>query len=165
MYAEILNGKITHYRGDTLTTPIRIFEGDKLCPIQYTLDENDVLYLYIMEPGQAFEDAIIKKVFTSNSEKDVEGNIILHLKTTDTEFLTPGTYYYTLKLKQVIDNRLVMKTIIQPTLFWLLGNIPEQGSDEPEIDDDVIILDGGEITMPNEGEWFIYVKNKWWLRF
>lgn len=152
MYAEILNGKITHYRGDTLTTPIRIFEGDRLCPTQYTLNENDVLYLGIMEPGQAFEDAVIKKVFTSDSEKDVDRNVILHLKSTDTEFVSPGTYYYSLKIKQVVDDRLVIKTIIYPTLFWLLGNIPEQDNDEPVIDNDVIILDGGEITMPSKGE-------------
>ena len=152
MYAEILNGKITHYRGDTLTTPIKIFEGNRLCPTQYTLNENDVLYLGIMEPGQAFEDAVIKKVFTSDSEKDTDGNVILHLKSTDTEFVAPGTYYYSLKIKQVIDNRLVIRTIIYPTLFWLLGNIPKQDNDEPVIDNDVVILDGGEITMPSKGE-------------
>lgn len=126
MYAEILNGKITHYRGDTLTTPIRIFEGDRLCPTQYILNENDVLYLGIMEPGQAFEDAVIKKVFTSDSEKDVDGNVILHLKSTDTEFVAPGTYYYTLKLKQVQDDNIMVTTILKPTLFWLLGNVPEK---------------------------------------
>lgn len=152
MYAEILNGKITHYRGDTLTTPIKIFEGDRMRPTQYILNENDVLYLGIMEPGQAFEDAIIKKIFTSSSQKDDSGNIILELKSEDTEFVAPGTYYYSLKIKQVIDNRLVIRTIIYPTLFWLLGNIPEQNNDEPVIDDNIVILDGGEITMPSESE-------------
>lgn len=151
MYAEILNGKITHYRGDTLSTPIKIYEGDRLCPTQYTLNENDVLYLGIMEPGQAFEDAIIKKTFNSCSQKDDNGNVILNLNSEDTEFVAPGTYYYSLKIKQVIDDRLVVKTIIYPTLFWLLGNIPEQDNDEPVIDDDVVILDGGEITMPSKG--------------
>ena len=137
MYAEILNGKITHYRGDTLTAPIKIFEGDRLSPTQYILNENDVLYLGIMEPGQAFEDAIIKKIFTTSSQKDDSGNVILELKSEDTEFVAPGTYYYSLKIKQVIDNRLVIRTIIYPTLFWLLGNIPEQNNDEPVIDDNV----------------------------
>ena len=145
MYAEILNGKITHYRGDTLTTPIKIFEGDRLCPTQYTLSENDVLYLGIMEPGQAFEDAIIKKVFTSNSEKDINGNVILHLRSIDTEFVAPGTYYYTVKLKQLINNEEVISTILKPTLFWLLGNIPEHQGEGTV----VIVLDGGEITMPD----------------
>ena len=145
MYAEILNGKITHYRGDTLTTPIKIFEGDRLCPTQYRLSENDVLYLGIMEPGKAFEDAIIKKVFTSNSEKDIDGNVIFHLKSTDTEFVAPGTYYYTVKLKQLINNKEVISTILKPTLFWLLGNIPEYECEGTR----VIVLDGGEITMPD----------------
>lgn len=146
MYAEILNGKITHYRGDTLTTPIRIFEGDKLYSTPYKLAETDVLYLGIMAPEEAFEDAIIKKVFTSDSEKDVDGNVILHLKSTDTEFVAPGTYYYTLKLKQFVNDKEVISTILKPTLFWLLGNIPDNTEHEWE-DKKVIILDGGEITM------------------
>jgi hypothetical protein len=49
----------------------------------------------------------------------------------------------------VIDDRLVIRTIIYPTLFWLLGNIPEQDNDEPVIDNDVVILDGGEINNIN----------------
>ena len=126
MYAEILNGKITHYRGDTLIASIKIFEGDRLCPTPYIMTGTDTLYLGIMAPGEAFEDAVIKKVFTSDSEKDVDGNVILHLKSTDTEFVAPGTYYYTLKLKQVQDDNIIITTILKPTLFWLLGNVPEK---------------------------------------
>ena len=151
MYAEILNGKITHYRGDTLTTPIRIFEGDRLSPVPYKLTEDDTLYLGIMEPGQAFEDAIIKKTFTLNSEKDNEGNIVLNLNSEDTEFVAPGTYYYSLRIKQAVNERLVITTIIKPTIFWILGNIPEDSANDSIIYEDITILDGGEILMPSKG--------------
>ena len=126
MYAEILNGQITHYRGDTLSTPIKIFEGDKLSPIPYYLSENDTLYLGIMEPGQAFEDAIVKKVYTKDSSKDNEGNILFELKTTDTEYLLPGKYYYTVKLKKQSEDNIIIETILKPTLFNILGNVPQQ---------------------------------------
>ena len=126
MYAEILNGKITHYRGDTLSTPIYIFTGDRMWPTPYTLEEGDTLYLGIMEPGQAFEDAIVKKVYTKDSVKDSSNRPLFELKSEDTEFLAPGTYYYMLKLKKVENDNIIISTLIKPTIFWLLGNIPKQ---------------------------------------
>lgn len=144
MYGEILNGKITHYRGDTLSTPIYIYEGDRLSSTPYHLTENDKLYLGIMEPNQAFEDAIIKKVYTKDSPKDENGNILFELESSDTEFVLPGTYYYCVKLFRDVEDEEII-TIIKPSLFWLLGNIPKKEPPTPLPEDN--ILDGGEITL------------------
>lgn len=127
MYAEVLKGQITHYRGDTLSVPIKLYEGDRLAPTDYHLTENDTLYLGIMEPNQAFEDAVIKKVYTHESVKDTQGNILLQLKSTDTEYVAPGKYYYTLKLRRVVDDATIVETVLKPTIFNLLGHIPVKG--------------------------------------
>jgi hypothetical protein len=123
MFAEVLNGKITHYRGDTLSTPIRIFTGSKLYPVSYTLKPTDKLYFGVMEPNQSFENAILKKVFDYESSKDSEGNTLLLLKSTDTEKMLVGKYYYMIKLKTVDKyNQEAIETLVTPTLFWLNGN-------------------------------------------
>ena len=141
MYGEILDGKITHYRGDTLSTPIFIYEGDRLCPIPYTLKDTDKLYLGIMEPEQSFEDAIVKKVYTNQSDKTANGEVLFNLKSEDTEYLSPGTYYYMLKLEQVVNGNTIITTIIKPTIFWLLGNIPEVKPLVPEIVCEILTKD------------------------
>jgi hypothetical protein len=120
VFAEILKGIITHHRGDTLSTPIRIYSDNHLDRTPYILQENDTLYLGIMEPNQKFEDAIIKKVFKSDSRRDDFGNILFTLKSIDTEKLLPGNYYYTLKLKSEDTNgEETIQTLISPTLFWI----------------------------------------------
>ena len=71
------NGIITMMRGDSFETPIYVNVGTHLEPVFYTLTGRDKLYVGVMEPNAAFEDAVIKKVYTSNSPKDKEGNTII----------------------------------------------------------------------------------------
>lgn len=123
MFANILKGRITHYRGDTISTPILIYSGDKLNPEQYTLQQDDKLYFGITEPNQAFETAIVRKVFTYESPRDENGNTILTLNTIDTQYLNGGQYYYSLKLRRSIgDDISSIETLITPTSFYILGN-------------------------------------------
>lgn len=119
MIGEIIN----LMRGDTYVSPIIINIGNKLYPEYYKLQENDCLYFGLMEPNQAFEDAVIKKKFTFDSLKDDNEDILLTLKPEDTENLLVGKYYYMVKLltKDEYDNDLV-RTIYPPTLFYLEGN-------------------------------------------
>jgi hypothetical protein len=121
VFAEILKGIITHHRGDTLSTPIYIYSDNHLDRTPYTLKETDVLYLGIMEPNQKFEDAIVRKTLKSDCEKDTLGNPILKLDPIDTVKLSSGNYYYSLKLKSIdTDGTAVVKTLISPTIFWLV---------------------------------------------
>ena len=125
MYIEPENGIITLTRGDTLTTPIRVNIGTKLDPVYKRLEETDTLYFAIMEPKQAFEDAVVKKVYNQNSATDEEGNVLLKLKSSDTEKLLVGKYYYTVKLRGYDEyGEEYVRTIVPNTLFWLEGNNP-----------------------------------------
>ena len=127
------NGIIKLMRGDSFSTPIQINLGTKLNPNYYHL-----------------KDAVVKKTFDFTSDKDDNGDVLLTLKPTDTEKLLVGQYYYSIKLR-VIDTfgNEIVKTIVNPTLFWLEGNnvtykekpYYEQG----DYDIDKVVFEGGEI--------------------
>lgn len=92
-------------RGDTLNAPLFINIGTFTNPIRYRLLPTDKLYFGIMEPNQCWENSIVRQVYTSESGKTKDGDIIIQLTPEDTEFLLPGTYYYMIKLlttKEVI---------------------------------------------------------------
>lgn len=172
MRIEPENGIITLMRGDTLTTPIYVNIGTKLKPKYKKLAENEKLYFALMEPNQAFEDAVLKKVYDYLSDTDKDGNVLLKLYPQDTEKLLVGKYYYMIKLRTFDAwDQEVVRTIVQPTLFWLDGNNPEraeprrheqgkylidhvilEGGELNEDNIDHIIFEGGEVEMPSEEE-------------
>ena len=110
------NGIITLNRGDTFTLPIHINLGSGVAP--YYGDEegekyktyilrkhlkngceddqkeehynSDHLYFALLEPGQKWEDAIVKKVFWANDIDPIEKVVILHFYPEDTVYLKPG---------------------------------------------------------------------------
>ena len=150
MRIEQENGIITLMRGDTLSTPIYINDGTKLDPVIRSLQTYERLYFALMGPGQAFEDAIVKKVYDTSSPKDSQGNTLLVLQPKDTERLLTGKYYYTIKLRAIDEQGVVsVRTLVSPTLFWLDGNNPV--SPEPKYweqgkyDIDKVIIEGGEV--------------------
>lgn len=151
------NGIINLMRGDSFTTPIYINIGSKLSPRYYKLGPTDKLYFGLMEPNKAFEDAILKKVFDFTSPQDTNGNTLLILTPTDTEKLLVGKYYYMIKLRTIDTfGQECIRTITKPTLFWLEGNNVEQ-KEEPyynkgHYEIDRVILEGGEITLPEDFE-------------
>ena len=53
-------GQIRLTRGDTLTLPIQINQGDNMYPILYELEQKDEVYFALMEPNQPWEQAILK---------------------------------------------------------------------------------------------------------
>lgn len=161
MRIEPENGIITLMRGDSLTTPIYVNVGTKLQPKYRKLTENDKLYFGLMEPGQAFEDAVIKKVFDATSLTDADGNTLLVLQPQDTEKLLVGKYYYMIKLRSVDSwGQEMVRTIVPSTLFWLEGNNPVQDEqkyyEQGKYDVEHVILEGGEVDLQNiifdEGE-------------
>jgi hypothetical protein len=92
------NGIITINRADTFKTTIFVNLGTKLNPVRYILQGNDRLYFGLMEPGQYFEHAILKKVMTPADVDPETGDVNFSFKMADTEWLHPGVYYYEIKL-------------------------------------------------------------------
>lgn len=130
-------------RGDSYSLPIIVNQGSVIDFNLYRLQEDDVLYIGIMEPGQPFENAIIKKVITDTDAEDGIG--ILKLKPQDTEYLMTGKYYIEIKLKQ-FDK---ITTILTPKQFWINGTNPPKSNmiidDLTFVEEEEIIYDGGEL--------------------
>lgn len=96
------NGFIHLARGDSFNVPLFINRGTVWCPIRYYIEEdpNAKIYLGVMEPNQPFEEAIIRKIYTKDSEKTEFGDIIIGFDPNDTLYLLPGKYYYEIKLER-----------------------------------------------------------------
>lgn len=144
------NGIVTMMRGDSLTMTIPIPVGSSTLPSYRGLRLTEKLYFGVMEPNQAFEDAVLKKVIDASCVTDDNGYPVLILDPEDTEYLLVGKYYYMIKLREVDSyGHAFVKTIVPPTLFWLEGNNPEldvidrHETDEYKVDN--VIIEGGEI--------------------
>ena len=117
----MVNNNITMYHGDTYTQSIYINSGSFEEPERYIITEHDKLYIGIREPNQRFEDSLIRKVYSSSSEKTAEGDIVFKLDYKDTKLVHPGTYYLCAKLVQNYDSDSpIVSTIIDDTLFFIL---------------------------------------------
>lgn len=83
-------------RGDTLEFDLTI-EDDNAVGGRYILKDKDTVFFGVMDPHQPFEDALIKKMYTT---KDIDsmGNLVIRLDPDDTLDLLPGVYYYAIKL-------------------------------------------------------------------
>lgn len=113
------NVKIT--RGDSIAVPYFINANSESSPTRYILKNDDILYFAIMEPNQRFEDAIIKKVYTANSLKTEFNDVIIFLNPEDTEYLLPGKYFYTFKLRRFgAGGQEIIKTTTPEHELWIL---------------------------------------------
>lgn len=130
-------------RGDTFIFPLVINSGTELNFEQYNLKDNEYLYVAIMEPGQSFEDAIIRKRYTNKSDKDKDGNILFILDSIDTEYLLTGKYYITVKLRSIVDNKEIVKTLLPLKEFWITGTDKTYTLDNSN--EKVIVYDGGTL--------------------
>lgn len=124
------NGFVRLTRGDSFQVPLFINMGTKCKPLRFEILKHPKASLYfgIMEYDQTFENALIKKYYdSSDCKKDFdnkiynlvteEGDILIKLKSTDTEYLLPGRYYYEAKL-DMGDG--IINTIIPKTEFFIL---------------------------------------------
>lgn len=87
-------------RGDTLQFTFTINDYAEGFDY-YRLAGNDALYFGLLLPNQQFEDAIVKKKYTTSDiiEGDPDGAVLITLEPKDTLCLLPGRYYYMIKLK------------------------------------------------------------------
>jgi hypothetical protein len=108
------NNIIILNRGDTYEFDLTI-DDDASVDGRYHLQGDDTIYLGIMDPGQPFEDALVRKKFTME-DADLNGNLTIVIEPGDTLDLLPGTYYYAVKIHLQHEN-------IQPETGELLGYI------------------------------------------
>ena len=88
-------------------------------------DSFDAVYFALMYPNQRFEDAIFIKGYESNEQNPKTGEITIKIEPNDTRVLTPGVYYYVVKLQrggtlEVVDDfddAKEVRTIIDRTKF------------------------------------------------
>jgi hypothetical protein len=115
------NGIITVTRGDTFTTTLFVNTGTALVPVRYTLTGDDRVYFAVCEPNQAFEDAVVKKEFSS-ADLDDDGDVVIKFTSNDTEYLLPGDYYYEVKLYKVFTDttKNEIDTIVPRTKFVIM---------------------------------------------
>lgn len=111
-------------RGDSYELPVVIPRKDDYTK-PYFLTGRDVLYFALMYPNQRFEDALFVKGYTLEEQDVKTGKILLQIVPNDTRALTPGVYYYTVKLQRggtlgIIDDfdePEEVRTIIERTKF------------------------------------------------
>ena len=85
-------------RGDSYEFTISIPEKNNEAK-NYFLTANDAVYFALLYPQQRFEDAIMIKGYACD-DQDTDGNIKIKIIPNDTRSLTPGIYYYTVKLQR-----------------------------------------------------------------
>lgn len=122
MFNITKEGIVSLSRGDTASAPLFINGGTNIIPIRFKLQKNNVVYLGICEPGQPFENAILKKVYTPEDWKlNKWGDLVITLNPEDTELLAPGLYYYTIKLLTIrrSDDSENVQTVIKKTKFFV----------------------------------------------
>lgn len=125
MFVCIDDNYLKMNRGDSYILPILINEGTKLNFQQYQLRQFDKIYVGIIEMGQSFEDAIIRKVIDIFSKTDSKGHPLFMLKPEDTEYLLTGKYYIEMKLVQKIDEQDFVTTILPLKEFFINGTNKE----------------------------------------
>ena len=119
MYQVLDNGIITLTRGDTFNYTFSLSDDVKGGKI--ILTEDDDIYFGLCEPNQLWENAIVKKVCEKlvDDNNKYTGEYKLSLNSIDTQFLCEGKYYYSIKLRQIINEEEIVTTIKEKTLFWI----------------------------------------------
>ena len=94
------NGIIVMNKGDTWECDFPINLGTSVDPSYYTPEGLDNIYFGVMEAKQPFKDSLICKKLEVADTKTIDDipYFTVSFKTSDTERVLPGTYYYEVKL-------------------------------------------------------------------
>jgi hypothetical protein len=92
---------------------------------KYYLTSKDAIYFALLYPNQPFENAIILRGYTLEDQNVDTGEINIKITPNDTKCLSPGVYYYTVKLQRGgtlasvgdFDEPEEVRTIIERTKF------------------------------------------------
>lgn len=115
-------GIISLNRGDSFEMPVFINVGDNLNPIEYKIDDRDIVYFGLMEPNQPFETAIVRKKYTL-ADVDDNGRVVVKFRPQDTQCLLPGKYYYQIKVqsfKPDNSSEYDVSTVVDKTHFFIM---------------------------------------------
>lgn len=93
------NNILSMPRGDNFDFDLTINDSSSENGI-YILKDDDVVYFGLMDYGQPFEEALVKKRYTKE-DCDELGNLTIMLEPSDTIDLLPGEYYYSVKLHRI----------------------------------------------------------------
>lgn len=115
------NGIINLNRGDAFSLDVTINIGTIIEPIIYLMKNKDKLYFALMEPNEPFEQALMRRMFTE-ADQDSSGNVLMKFPAEQTEYIMPGTYYYTVKLvrQDTDEDEPLVDTIIPKTKFVII---------------------------------------------
>lgn len=115
------DGIISLTRGDCVSIPLFINQGTDVAPMRYALKNSDTVYLGLCEPNKTFEQAIVRKKYTSdNWTINADGDLVISFNANDTEYLEDGLYYYTVKLVTKHEGGSEeVQTLIQKTKFYI----------------------------------------------
>lgn len=115
------NGIITMSRGDYAEIPLFINQGNQMYPIRYSLlkDDKSTIAFAIMTPQQQFEQALIKKIYTSKSPHTKQHDITIILEPKDTMMLQPGKYFYSVRINLMQHGHYCQKTIIPERMLFI----------------------------------------------
>ena len=91
-----LNNIIVMNRGDSYEFDLTIADEASVNG-RYRLCGDDAVYFGLMDPGQPFELALVRKKYTAE-DTDEQGNLVIKLEPDDTLDLFPGKYFYAIKL-------------------------------------------------------------------
>ena len=97
-----LNNIIVMNRGDSYEFDLTI-SGADTTDGRYRLMEEDAVYFGLMDPGQPFEQALVRKKYTAE-DCDEMGNLVISISPDDTLDLYPGKYFYAIKLHMDHDD-------------------------------------------------------------
>lgn len=123
MYQISNNNIVSVERGDSFIVPLFINQGSKFKPIRYNLNNHKSaeLYLGVMEFGQKFEDAVLRKKWTFDSGLiNQYGDLMIKLDPNDTLLLHPGKYFYQIKMKHNTKDGEKISSVTPLTEFWIL---------------------------------------------
>lgn len=112
---ETLNNIIVMNRGDTYEFDLTIADNTT-ADGRYILKGDDAVYFGIMDPGQPFECALVRKKYTIE-DTDEMGNLLITLQPKDTLDLLPGKYYYAIKLH--LNHEDIDSNTGEPTGQWI----------------------------------------------
>lgn len=116
----IVDPKIVYLvRGDSFKYPLYINNGTDLSPERYELKDSDKVYIGITQPNQSFENAIIKKVLTTEDVLE-NGDLLFKLDPEDTVCVCPGKYFYEIKLRTLVEDTYEVHTIANKQQFWII---------------------------------------------
>ena len=131
MYTISNNGFITITQGDSFQSPLFINQGTFTVPVRWSIVDHPeaTVYFGVMECHQLFGNALIRRYYHYDSKKTDDflndfgdtinkyGDIVVTIRSQDTEYLLPGKYYYEVKI-DFGDGKI--DTVIPKTEFFIL---------------------------------------------